>query len=297
MSGGSLDFAWPVLGGQTPKWTGQGFMVGDTAMPVLDYEAGASGWNEDLTRLHEDVAGEGAHPIDVASRRRARAALQAVVARTARPVILEAGCSSGFLLTELVEAWPQAFVIGSDFIPGPLYRLAARRPSIPLLRFDLVHCPLPSQSVDAVVLLNVLEHIEDDAAAARQAARILKPGGMLVVEVPAGPGLYDAYDKYLQHFRRYRLRDVCRLLEGAGLRVVARSHLGFLLYPAFAAVKLRNRRWLNAPEAQQRQVVERSIGGSSDSRVLRWTTQIEDALAPWVPYPIGIRCVVSATKP
>ncbi len=293
----SRQFAWPPLHDLTPAWTGQGFVLGADQVPVLDYEAGASGWNEDLTRLHEDAAGEGTHPIDVASRRRARSALRRHLGGAEAPVILEAGCSSGFLLQELADEWPGALVIGSDFIPGPLYRLATRRPDIPLLRFDLVHCPLPSASVDAVVLLNVLEHIEDHEAAMRQVARILRPGGVAIIEVPAGPQLYDAYDRYLQHYRRYRLRDLCALLEGAGLAVRARSHLGFFLYPAFAVVKRRNQRWLDAPEHEQRRVVEQSIGKSSDSLLLRWTTSLEESLGRWISYPAGIRCVAVAQRP
>jgi SAM-dependent methyltransferase len=291
-----IEFPWPAIEGGVPVWTGRGFALAGRDTPVLDYEAGASGWNEDLTRLHEAAAGEGTHPIDVASRRRARSALAHHLGGAAAPVILEAGCSSGFLLEELVADWPGALVVGSDFIPGPLYRLAAKRPDIPLLRFDLVHCPLPSASVDAVVLLNVLEHIEDHEAAVRQVARILRPGGVAVIEVPAGPGLYDAYDRYLQHFRRYRLRELCSILEGAGLTVRARSHLGFLLYPAFAFVKRRNQRWLNAPEHEQRRVVEQSIGQSSDSALLRVTTAVEEAFGRWIRYPVGIRCVAVAQR-
>jgi SAM-dependent methyltransferase len=170
-------------------------------------------------------------------------------------------------------------------------------PGLPLLRFDLVKCPLPSASVDAAVLLNVLEHIEDDAGAVGQVARVLKPGGVAVIEVPAGPGLYDAYDKYLRHYRRYRLPDVARLLERAGLRVVERSHLGFLIYPAFVLVKRMNRRWLDAPEDMQRSVVERSIASSGHGPLLRWATAIEERFARWISYPAGIRCVAVALKP
>jgi hypothetical protein len=71
-----------------------------------------------------------------------------------------------------------------------------------------------------VVLVNVLEHFEDDAAAVSHVARVLKPGGVAVIEVPAGPQLFDVYDKYLQHFRRYQLADLCRLVERAGLQVI-----------------------------------------------------------------------------
>jgi SAM-dependent methyltransferase len=294
----SIPFAWPDIRGVTPIWTGRGFLVGGQAQTILDYEAGDSGWSEELTLFHEDAAGEGAHPIDVASRRRARQALKHHVRNPSQnTVVLEVGCSSGFLLQELIDDWPHSLVIGADFISGPLYRLAERLPTLPLMRFDLVKCPLSSASVDAVVLLNVLEHIEDDRAALQQVMRVLKPGGVAVVEVPAGPHLYDVYDKYLHHFRRYTLRDVGARLEQAGLRVVHRSHLGFFAYPAFALIKRRNRRLLNAPEHVQRSVVEQSINRTKNSPVLGWLSALEEGLGKRVSYPFGIRCVLVASKP
>jgi SAM-dependent methyltransferase len=289
---------WPLLGGLQPIWTGAGFRVGERTCAVLDYEAGTSGWSEELTEFHEATAGDGAHPIDVASRRRARNALRRHLSVPAREaVLLEAGCSSGFLLGELIEDWPDSLVIGSDYILGPLQRLAERMPALPLLRFDLVKCPLPSSSVDAVVLLNVLEHIEDDASALGQVARVLRPGGVAVLEVPAGPHLYDVYDKYLQHFRRYRLAQFSSLVERTGLRVVDGSHLGFTLYPAFAWVKRRNRRLLDAPAEVQRAAVERSITASARGPLLQWATALEERIARRMRYPFGIRCVVTAVKP
>jgi SAM-dependent methyltransferase len=289
---------WPPINGIHPTWTGRGFLLGDRACAVLDYEAGTSGWSDELTEFHEATAGEGTHPIDVASRRSARAAFRRHLrAKAGDAVLLEAGCSTGFLLQELVRDWPQALVLGSDYILGPLTRLADRVPTLPLLRFDLVKCPLPSGSVDGVVLLNVLEHVEDDAAAIAQVARVLRPGGVAVIEVPAGPQLFDVYDKYLRHFRRYRLADVCSLLEQAGLRVVKRSHLGFFVYPAFAWVKRRNRRLLDAPEDVQRAAVERSITTSARGPMLRWATALEERLGRRLSYPVGIRCVVTAVKP
>ena len=66
-------------------------------------------------------------------------------------------------------------------------------------------------------MLNVLEHIEDDNEALMQAKRILKPGGILVLEIPAGPHLYDIYDKFLRHFRRYNLSGLTNQLQGIGL--------------------------------------------------------------------------------
>jgi SAM-dependent methyltransferase len=264
---------------------------------VLDYASSDSGWSDGLTLFHEDIAGAGTHPIDVASRRRARAALKRYVqSEPDKTVLLEAGCSSGFLLQELTQDWPDSLIIGSDYIAGPLRRLASRLPTLPLLRFDLVECPLPPASIDAVLLLNVLEHIERDDLAVAQISRILKPGGTAVVEVPAGPGLFDSYDRFLQHFRRYRARDVASLLQAAGLEVIEQSHLGFFVYPAFALVKRRNKRWLAAPEATQRQVVEREIRKTGQGSLLKWAMAVEELFVPFIKYPIGIRCCVVARK-
>ena len=184
----SKQFPWPPIEGISPIWTGRGFDVGGRVHAVLDYVANESGWSDDLTLFHEDVAGTGTHPIDLASRRRARAALKRHLrAQPGKTVLLEAGCSSGFLLQELVQDWPGGVIIGSDYIVGPLRRLAARTPGLPLLRFDLVECPLPPASIDAVLLLNVLEHIDRDDRAVEQVARVLKQGGIAVVEVPRRP--------------------------------------------------------------------------------------------------------------
>ena len=55
---------------QSSVVTDRGFQLGDQACPILEYEATEFGWSEDLTSFHEDVVGDGLHPIDVASRRR-----------------------------------------------------------------------------------------------------------------------------------------------------------------------------------------------------------------------------------
>jgi SAM-dependent methyltransferase len=290
----TLSFAWPDLDGGKATWTGREFLVDGQQRAILDYGAGQSGWDDELTRFHEEVAGEGAHPIDTASRRCARAALK----RHLNPgaVILEVGCSSGFLLRELTTDWPESLIIGSDCIAEPLDDLARSVPSLPLLRFDLVECPLPSASLDAVVMLNVLEHIERHDVAVQQVARVLKPGGIAVVEVPAGPDLFDVYDKYLKHFRRYSRQGLRELLTGSGLKVVGESYLGCLIYPAFALVKRRNRRWLEASEETQRRIVASHIRHTGRGRLIHWTTAIEERLRDWVPLPCGIRCLAVALK-
>ena len=291
-----FDFPWPVPPGssQTPVWTGHGFQIGSRVVPLLSYEVGASGWTDDLTTFHEESAGS-AHFIDRASRQRALGQL-ALHTKSESPVLLEIGCSSGFLLRDMRRRWPHACLIGSDYVRRPLEQLAARMPDVPLLQFDLVDCPLPDDSVDALVALNVLEHIADDAAAVRQLYRILKPGGVAVIEVPAGPSLYDVYDKLLLHCRRYSSKALRGLFQGAGFHIVDQSHLGFFMYPGFWAVKQRNKRFLSEAEAVQQQVVEQTIRETGGSRLLEAVMRFELRLGKRVSYPFGIRCVLTCCK-
>lgn len=277
---------------ESPTWTGRGFLIGKTRLPVLEYNDNFSGWSDELTTLHEETAGE-AHPIDVASRGEALRQLTQNLNDKQAPVILEVGCSSGYLLQGMAKEMPHAVLVGADIVKAPMYLLSERLNNIPLMRFDLLQCPLPDSSFDAVVLLNVLEHIEDDMHALRQVSRLLKTGGMAVIEVPAGPELYDDYDKALMHFRRYRMADLMKKLEKAGLSVTRKSHLGYFVYPAFAHVKRRNKR-----QNQQNDITvfTNQASGTSSSLILRAAFGLERLIGRFVSYPVGIRCLVTAKK-
>jgi SAM-dependent methyltransferase len=161
----------------------------------------------------------------------------------------------------------------------------------------LTACPLPDASVDAAVLLNVFEHIEDEAKAMAELYRILKPGGVLVLEVPVGPGLYDVYDELLHHYRRYSMGAFTRLVRGAGFEVAWRSHLGFFLFPAFAAVKLLNRWRFRGGAKLKREKVAAQIAGSRRSGLADAVMRFERALGRRISLPFGIRCLVVARKP
>lgn len=280
---------------QAPEWTGHGFQLDNALVPVLAYGVGSSGWTDDLTTFSEEAGGEH-HYMDVASRANAIDALATHVS-VDRPVFMDIGCSSGFMLKALKENFPSSTVIGSDYVRGPLVNLAKSNPEIPLLQFDLTRCPLPAECLDGITLLNVIEHIEDDVSALRQTLRLLKPGGIAVIEAPAGPDLYDVYDKHLMHFRRYRMADLLGILKSAGFEILQQSHLGFLIYPGFAFVKKRNRRYLKADPDIQREVVASNIHQGKNSRLMHTVMRFENAMRRYISYPAGIRCVVICRRP
>lgn len=288
-----FPLAFPTEPGSAhiPVWTGSRFVIGDHEARVLSYEIGQSGWTDDLTTFHEATAGED-HYIDRASRLHTMSQLRRWLT-TDLPLIVDIGCSSGIMLQWLRKGFPSGNILGADYVRGPLEALAQTLPEVPLLQFDLTTCPLPDRSFDAVVLLNVLEHIENDEAALAQVARILKPNGIAVIEVPAGPGLYDVYDKLLLHHRRYRMADLLGKISRNGLEVLSKSHLGFFLYAPFWATKKRNQRYLNASVDVQKNVVSKNITTISSSPIMHHLMKFEAALRKPFYYPFGIRCLVT----
>ena len=278
-----------------PSWTGRGFQVGHRLEPVLSYTVTESGWTDGLTHFHESLAGD-QHYIDIASRGNSLSRLRKWV-KGERPVIMDIGCSSGFLLRDIRKQFPHAQVVGADYVPAPLHKLAKAHPDWPLIQFDLTTSPLPDECLDAASLANVLEHIGDDVTAVKQVYRMLRPGGVAVIEVPAGPHLFDVYDKQLMHFRRYSRKSLNELLSGAGFEVHDESHIGFFVYPAFAIIKKRNKKYLELPDEEQLQIVEGSINIARGNPVMDMIMSMEEALRYKVPFPFGIRCVAVGRKP
>lgn len=280
-----------------PQWQQGCFVMGDQSVLVLDYLAGRDnfGWSDGLTDFHETEAGDN-HFIDQASRADALRELHRHIKKP-DPVILEIGCSSGYMLEAIRQDFPCAFVMGADIVREPLERLAKKMPHVPLMRFDMTQCPLPDASVDAIVLLNVLEHVEADDKAMAQIKRILKPGGVAIIEVPAGPHLYDIYDKILMHFRRYTKSSLKALAKSAGMKVRRSSHLGFFLYPGFWFVKKRNRsKYTQANITTMKNQVAQNIRSTRQNPLLSWLMSVELWLGKWLPYPTGIRCLMTCSK-
>jgi SAM-dependent methyltransferase len=110
----------------------------------------------------------------------------------------------------------------SEVDPGSLERLAERfgdDERVDVETIDLAAAPDAAHS--ACVALNVLEHIEDDVGALRGASRLVRPGGAVVMLVPAFPFAAGRFDRAIGHCRRYTRATLARAYEEAGLRVAS----------------------------------------------------------------------------
>jgi len=266
-------------------------MVGSLETEVLIFGESESAWSDELTAMHEAEAAS-SHPIDLASRRLAVESMRNLTGCPGK-IVLDIGCSSGFLIQDLMKFLPDVSVFGADYLINVVLEAARRNPGTPFVQFDLRKCPLENQCVDGVTALNVLEHIDDDLSALKQIHRILKPGGIVHIEVPAGPSLYDMYDEVLMHFRRYRLGDLTALAIHAGFTIERATHLGFLLYPGFALVKQKYQRVAkNFTIQEKRRSVAQHIRKTAGSRALSAILGIELVAGRLTTYPFGIRAVV-----
>lgn len=142
--------------------------------------------------------------------------------------ILEIGSGIGNLSSHLLRDFRDVSL--SDIMPGYLETLAgkfdgnAHLKGIYMLDLGKEDNSWEGQDLagrfDTVVALNVIEHIRNDGAALRKCFRLLRPGGKLVMLVPAYRWLFNNMDKELGHFRRYKKKDVACLLEAQDFRLI-----------------------------------------------------------------------------
>lgn len=91
--------------------------------------------------------------------------------------------------------------------------------------------PYADASFDLVCLFDTVEHVSDDLRAMREVRRVLRPGGVVFLSVPAYPFLYSNNDRVAQHERRYTRSSLRRLVEAAGFSLERNTHSNVLLFP------------------------------------------------------------------
>jgi len=141
--------------------------------------------------------------------------------------------------------------------------------------------------------------VPDDRRALAEIRRVLRPGALAVLVVPTAPGLYDYYDRFLHHERRYGRGELAAKARDAGLEVVEDTHLGTLVFPGFWAVKKRNRLRYNHLEGEALEArVQQDYAGTQDSRLFGLSCRLEEhLLRRHAPMPFGIRGLTVVRRP
>jgi SAM-dependent methyltransferase len=148
--------------------------------------------------------------------------------------VLDAGCGTGGLLLRLGAAFPAWRLDGIDFMPLACELARRRCPGCEVAEASVTALPFADATFDAVACVDVLSQVpypEAADAAARELARVLKPGGTLVINVPAYRWLWSYHDETCQTRHRFAGYEVQNLLEEAGLRVSRRTRWNALTLP------------------------------------------------------------------
>jgi SAM-dependent methyltransferase len=211
--------------------------------------------------------------------------------------ILDAGCGTGLMLSWLRRYGKQSSVIGLDYNSLAL-RYSAQRGEGPLVEASIAAMPFPSNSFDLVTTFDVLDSFPVPGAAApfAELARVLKPGGVLLVRVPAFQFLYSQHDRAVYTEHRYTARELRQRLEEQGLTVARTTYAMAILFPVALVW-----RWLTRSQHDSPQSDVRPLPGP-----LRWLNSplagllaIEAAWLRWLPWrlPFGLSVMALARKP
>lgn len=203
--------------------------------------------------------------------------------------ILDVGCGTG-AMSSMLKAHGR--VVSADFSPLAL-AYSRRRGLTYLVGADAMRMPFASDSFDAIVAMDVLEHLPDDRAAMCEFYRVLRSGGRVFATVPAYRHLWSEHDVALMHFRRYARRELRDRFQASGFQLDKLSHAMTLLYPAAAAQRRLNaRRPPHDPPQAALPAVPRPVNAA-----LCAFLALENAFASRLNLPFGMTIVCVARKP
>jgi len=148
----------------------------------------------------------------------------------------------------------------------------------------------PTDSYDLIALLDVLEHVPDDRASLAAIMTRLKPGGALLLTVPANPWMWSAHDVAHHHHRRYRKGEIERLAKEAGYEIELLSPFNSLLFAPIAAVRL-------AGKLTGKDDSDDAMPGELVNRALDTVFGLERSLIGRVPMPFGVSLVAVLRRP
>jgi SAM-dependent methyltransferase len=178
--------------------------------------------------------------------------------------VLDAGCGSGRTMQEL-EAYGTVRGIELDEAAAEMARTRVHG-EVSVGRLEQL--PWPDATFDLITSLDVIEHTPDDRATLAELARVCRPGGWLLVTVPAYHALWSGHDEANHHYRRYSRSMLRAAAAGAGWSVTRITSFNSVLLAPAAAVRLARRRFparngaaddLSIPPAWLNELLERPL--------------------------------------
>jgi SAM-dependent methyltransferase len=205
--------------------------------------------------------------------------------------VIDVGCGTGDNLEALEEIVGRT-VVGVELSPYAVRhapRTAAGDVRVGVSRAE--HLPFATGSADLITSMDVIEHL-DDAVALAEYRRVLRPGGLVLLTVPAYPWLWSHHDDWAAHLRRYTRRTLVDAVTQAGLRPLRTAYFNSFLVPPAAVMRRTPVRRLIT--------VEQDEVGASSPFVDRVMTSLARAERAWARrgrgVPFGLSIVTLAER-
>lgn len=207
--------------------------------------------------------------------------------------LLDAGCGSGGMLAALARRFSSAVLVGMDLSDHGLALTARRGTGATLVPGNVNQLPFPNSQFDFVLSLDVLTNRGvDDQVALREAHRVLRSGGELIVNVAALAFLQGSHDVAVDADRRYTRSQLVALLREAGFSINRLTYWNMSLLPVIALVRWRSRK---TPSAEAKSdFAPLPLGLNATFAGLMG---LEFALSSVVPLPFGTSLLALARKP
>jgi SAM-dependent methyltransferase len=202
--------------------------------------------------------------------------------------ILEVGCGTGHNLTMLRRFGR----VDATEIDGFARDIASKRLGHAVLDAALPELNgVPDRSYDLVAILDVLEHVEEDRASLISMAAKLRPGGRILLTVPAHPWMWSAHDEVNHHKRRYTKKSFRGAVADAGLKLELLTYFNSLLFPVAAVKRLASR------AAGKKGSDDDSLPPAALNRMLEGIFRAERYAIGRLPFPLGVSlaAIVSAS--
>ena len=202
--------------------------------------------------------------------------------------VLDIGTSTGTNL-RMLRALGFGNVQGLDLSDDAI-RFCAEKGFPAVRKGDVRDMPFAANLFDLVLATDVIEHVDDDAKAVTEIARVLKPGGAALITVPAFRRLWGLQDEVAKHKRRYRKSELLELVAKTGLRIERQYYFNYLLFlPIWLGRRLIG---LFRPALKS----EAEVNSPFVNRLLSIIFAADTMTAPALRVPFGVSALVLARK-
>lgn len=213
----------------------------------------------DAEELHVHEWGSAPEFVGPRHELRERFLFDLLLAADPGPRILNVGAGQGSF-TQLLEA--RGYDVVSTDLSESAVAVLESRVRGDVLQADLTDLPLPDGAFDGVVAGEVLEHIEAEGQALSEAGRVLRPGGVLVLSVPAHPAWFGASDRWAGHVRRYTRATLTRAIGDAGLELDRLRPWGFPMSALYHRAVYDKRAAKLATDRREHRLAKRALGAA-----------------------------------